>query len=98
MKKIIVLAVCIVARFTETFAAQFYDARYGKKCIKDDFSDAKSEWVTIDTDGDGYAEYYYFNSDGFLVVNQTTPDGYKVNGKGQYVVDGVAQTKKLESI
>ena len=53
--------------------------------------------MTIDADGDGYAEYYYFNSDGFLVVNQTTPDGYKVNGKGQYVVDGVVQTKKLET-
>lgn len=97
MKKIIVLVVCIVAIFTEAFAAQFYDERYGKKCIKDDFSYAKSEWVTIDADGDGYAEYYYFNSDGFLVVNQTTPDGYKVNGKGQYVVDGVVQTKKLET-
>lgn len=97
MKKIIVLAVCIVAIFTETFAAQFYDEGYGKKCIKDDFSYAKSEWVTIDADGDGYAEYYYFNNDGFMVVNQTTPDGYKVNGKGQYVVDGVVQTKKLET-
>lgn len=97
MKKIIVLAVCIVAIFTETFAAQFFDDRYGKKCIKDDFSYAKSEWVTIDADGDGYAEYYYFNSDGFLVENQTTPDGYKVNGKGQYIVDGVVQTKKLET-
>ena len=97
MKKIIILAICIVAIFTETFAAQFNDVMYGRRCIKDDFSYAKSEWVTIDADGDGYAEYYYFNSDGFLVVNQTTPDGYKVNGKGQYVVDGVVQTKKLET-
>ncbi|MBR4314515.1 MAG: hypothetical protein IKP66_06365 [Lachnospiraceae bacterium] len=97
MKKIIIVAICIVAIFTEAFAAQFNDVMYGRKCIKDDFSYAKSEWVTIDADGDGYAEYYYFNSDGFLVVNQTTPDGYKVNGKGQYVVDGVVQTKKLET-
>ena len=34
MKKIIVLAVCIVAIFTETFAAQFYDEGYGKSVLK----------------------------------------------------------------
>ena len=93
MKKILIIAVCIVAIVTETFAVQMIDQSFFKICIKDDYSYAKSEWVTIDTDGDGFEEYYYFDENGFLVVNKVTPDGYKVNGKGQYVVDGVVQTK-----
>lgn len=97
MKKILIIGICIVAAFSETFAAQLIDQKYGKICVKDDSSHAKSEWVTIDTDGDGFGEYYYFNNDGFLVVNQTTPDGYVVNSKGQYVVNGVVQTIKIDS-
>ena len=98
MKKVLLVVLFVVCTFQVTLAAQFVDNKYGKKCIKDDYSYAKSEWVTIDVDGDGLEEYYYFNGDGFLVVNQMTPDGYKVNEKGQYVADGAVQTIKKGEI
>lgn len=55
-------------------------------------------WQWIDRDGDGVFECYYFNptSDGTrgsLFSNTTTPDGYQVNKNGQWIADGVVQTK-----
>ena len=56
-------------------------------------------WNWIDDNGDGVSECYYFQeaSDGRrgrLYKKTTTPDGYTVNEKGQWTVDGVVQTKK----
>ena len=55
-------------------------------------------WNWIDDNGDGIWECYYFNpvSDGTkgrLLVSQTTPDGYTVNDKGQWIMDGAVQVK-----
>lgn len=55
-------------------------------------------WHWIDADGDGRTECYYFNeiSDGTkgkLLCNTVTPDGYTVNEKGQWTVNGIVQTK-----
>ena len=51
-------------------------------------------WMWIDTDGDGASECYYFDTnDGHMYVSTTTPDGYAVNEKGQWTVNGVVQTK-----
>lgn len=55
-------------------------------------------WQWIDTDGDGLLECYYFNevSDGTkgrLFSNTKTPDGYEVNEKGQWTINGKVQTK-----
>ena len=56
-------------------------------------------WTWIDDNGDGVSECYYFQevSDGKrgrLYKGTTTPDGYTVNEKGQWTVNGVVQTKK----
>ena len=56
-------------------------------------------WNWIDDNGDGVSECYYFQevSDGKrgrLYKGTTTPDGYTVNEKGQWTVNGVVQTKK----
>ena len=56
-------------------------------------------WNWIDDNGDGISECYYFQnySDGRrgrLYRETTTPDGYTVNDKGQWTVDGVVQTRK----
>ncbi len=53
------------------------------------------EWKWIDGNGDGTAESYYFDQNGYLITNTTTPDGYTVNADGAWVQDGVVQTKAV---
>lgn len=53
----------------------------------------KNSWQWLDGNGDGVAECYYFDSNGWLLVNTTTPDGYTVNGDGAWVQSGSVQTK-----
>ncbi len=60
-------------------------------------------WVWIDDNADGIAECYYFEVsrqhgqderyNGYLVRDAVTPDGCTVNAEGEWVVDGVVQTK-----
>ena len=50
-------------------------------------------WQWIDGNGDNVAECYYFNADGIMLANTTTPDGFAVNEQGQWIENGVVQTK-----
>lgn len=52
-----------------------------------------SSWQWIDGNNDGNAECYYFDRNGYLLTNTTTPDGYTVNGDGAWVKDGTVQTR-----
>ena len=42
-------------------------------------------WQWIDGNGDGTAESYYFDHNGWLLTDTTTPDGYTVNASGAWV-------------
>lgn len=48
-------------------------------------------WQWIDGNGDGYAESYYFDGNGYCALNRNI-DGYSVNGSGMWVVNGQVQT------
>ena len=48
----------------------------------------KSSWQWLDLNDDGIYECYYFNVLGHMYKDGTTPDGYKVNDKGEWIVDG----------
>ena len=50
-------------------------------------------WQWVDGNGDGVAECYYFDGNGYIATNGTTPDGYQVNSDGQWMQNGVVQTK-----
>lgn len=50
-------------------------------------------WHWLDGNKDGVSECYYFGTDGYMLANATTPDGYTVNGDGAWTVDGVVQTQ-----
>ncbi|MSS36466.1 hypothetical protein [Clostridium porci] len=53
-----------------------------------------NEWKWIDGNGDGTAESYYFDVNGYLATN-TAVDGYSVNADGAWTVDGVVQTRPV---
>ncbi len=52
------------------------------------------EWQWIDGNGDGVAESYCFDKNGYLYTDTTTPDGYTVNADGAWVENGQVQTKE----
>ena len=54
-----------------------------------------SSWQWIDGNGDGIAECYYFNKDGYCLMNGVAPDGSSVNVNGAWTVNGVVQTKNV---
>lgn len=56
---------------------------------------AKNKWICIDTNGDSYAEWYYFDNNGIMLKNTLTPDGYMLNNDGQWVVDNVVQIQQI---
>lgn len=49
-------------------------------------------WQWIDGNKDGISECYYFATNGYIVTNGKTPDGYDVNADGQWTINGVVQT------
>ncbi len=51
-------------------------------------------WQWIDGDGDGYAECYYFNPQGYVVRN-TSIDGYSVNTNGHWTVGSDVQLVRV---
>lgn len=56
-----------------------------------------NQWQWCDGNNDGIAECYYFDGNGYCLMNTTTPDGYQVNKDGAWIVNGVVQTKKTTS-
>lgn len=54
-----------------------------------------NSWQWIDGNNDGVAECYYFDENGWLLTNTTTPDGYTVNEAGAWVMNGSIQTSSV---
>lgn len=63
----------------------------------EDGSYASNGWHWIDGNVDGIAESYYFDNNGWLLTNTTTPDGYTVNADGAWIENGTIQTQTTES-
>lgn len=58
----------------------------------------KSSWQWIDGNGDGLAECYSFDSDGYLYTDWITPDGFTVNADGAWTVDNIVQQRKVQEL
>lgn len=50
-------------------------------------------WQWLDGNKDGISECYYFDANGNMLSNTTTPDGWQVNEGGAWIMNGVVQTK-----
>ncbi len=53
------------------------------------------QWQWLDGNGDEIAECYYFDNNGYCMVNGVTPDGYQVNGDGAWTKEGIVQTRNI---
>jgi len=51
-------------------------------------------WQWCDGNNDGSAECYYFDANGYCLLNTTTPDGYQVDANGAWIENGVVKTQK----
>ena len=63
----------------------------------DGSSYAKGGWAWLDGNNDGVAECYYFDTNGWALMNTKTPDGYTVNANGAWVLNGKVQTKTVST-
>lgn len=54
-------------------------------------------WQWIDGNNDGTSECYYFDSNGYMLSNTTTPDGYTVNADGAWTENGVVQIQSIST-
>lgn len=60
----------------------------------DDGSYLSNGWFWLDGDGDGLAESYRFDENGWMFVG-TSVDGYLVDGSGAWVENGVVPRKRV---
>lgn len=91
MKKKNVMAAFTVAltlsMSVPTFAGQWQQNTTGWWYQNDDGGYPVNSWQWID------GKCYYFDSNGYMLANTTTPDGYAVDASGAWVVNGVVQTQ-----
>ena len=89
MKKILTLATATLLAMSmciPTFAYQRLNT-----------TDNTKNWRWEDWDDDGVYECYYYKDNGNRGFNLgTTPDGYELNQAGQWIVNGVVQTRTKE--
>lgn len=91
----IVTAIMALSMNMTAFAGQWQSDANGWWYQNDDGSYPTSTWHWIDGNGDGIAESYYFNEQGYCLMNTTTPDGYTVNPAGAWTVNEVVQTQQV---
>ena len=94
----IFIIVLIFSNCFLSFSNIWYNDDIGIKYIFEDDT-FKSNWKWLDSDADLLAECYYFDENGYLVHNTTiAPDGTTINALGQWIENGVVQTKQLNKI
>lgn len=93
MKTAAAAAVFCMALSFPAFAGTWKSDAKGRWYQFDDGSYPKNQWVWIDMDNDGMSESFYFDANGYVLRNTTTPDGYQVNGIGAWIVNGEVRQK-----
>lgn len=86
LKAAMVTAALVITASMTAYAGEWKVGSKGWWYQNDDGSYQHDGWF-CDADG----KYYYFDQEGYLLTNTTTPDNYTVNENGAWVVDGVVQ-------
>lgn len=84
----------IVAASTPAYAGTWHQDAAGWWYQNDDGTYPANRWEWLDGNQDGIAECYYFNPNGYLLTNTTTPDAFQVDANGAWTVGGVVQTQE----
>lgn len=90
---LIVTAAVMISMSSPAFAGTWKSNQTGWYWEEDDGTYPVSSWQWLDGNQDGISECYYFNEEGYLLTNTTTPDDYQVNADGRWVVNGEVQTR-----
>ena len=91
--KLLIATLCMSATMAMTsFAGQWQQDSIGWWYQNDDGSYPANTWQWIDGNRDGLAESYYFDSNGYCLMNNTAPDGSAVDSSGAWIINGVVQT------
>lgn len=97
MKKTIIAAIVaatmVIGSSMVAFAGQWQQTDSNWKYQNDDGTYTTGMWQWIDGNNDGVAECYYFDANGYMLANTTTPDGYQVDGNGAWTELGIVRTK-----
>lgn len=91
IKVLTVTALLSMLASSTVFAGQWKQEGSTWKYQNDDGSYVTNNWQWID------GKSYCFDSNGNMYANTTTPDGYTVNADGQWVIDGVVQTRNADN-
>lgn len=74
-----------------SYAGEWKEDSRGLRWQNDDGSFPANQWEWIDDNNDGIFKCYYFNEEGYLLTDTTTPDNYTVNRKGEWTIDYIVQ-------
>lgn len=89
-------AVMAISMSSTALAAGWQRDNTGWWWQNDNGSYPSNTWQWLDGNHDGVAECYYFDGNGYCLMNAQTPDGQTVNADGAWVVDGIVQTKPVD--
>lgn len=93
MKKAIAIVIAIATMASQAMpamAAEWKQNEIGYWYQEDNGSYPTNSWKWIN------GRCYYFDSNGYMLANTTTPDGYTVDATGAWTVNGVVQTQSTE--
>ncbi len=90
---LIITTLLVLSTSFSAFAGSWEEDSKGWWYKNDDGSYPRSTWFTFATTG----KQYYFNNEGYLLVNTTTPDGYKVGSDGAYLESDPSNIAKAKS-
>lgn len=92
--KVLAASILLAASMSGTaFAGEWKQDSIGWWYQNDDGSYPSNTWQWIDGNYDGIAESYFFDANGYCLMNTITPDGYTVDLNGAWTIDGIVQTQ-----